>query len=95
MFARCCLSHSDAELGVLEKRFSALLRDRFLLGDSLTRRTNELRLSQIWFAARLAAHAQRLIWQDAAAAAADMSDLSGTEIGAIMQQIRDTGASLH
>jgi len=91
----CCLSHSDAELDVLEKRLSSLLRNRFSLSARLEQRRNELGLSQIWFAERLAAHAQRLIWQDDFATAAGMCDLSGTEIGAIMQQIRDAGASLH
>jgi hypothetical protein len=93
--SECCLSHSDAELGVLEKRFSSLLQNRFSLSARLERRRNELGLAQTWFAERLAAHAQRLIWQDGFAAAADMSDLSGTEIGAIMQQIRDAGTGLH
>ncbi|HKU54506.1 MAG TPA: hypothetical protein VJP60_04035, partial [Rhizomicrobium sp.] len=90
-----CLSHRDAELGVLEKSFAALRHNRFMLGERLERRRDELRLSQAWFAERLVAHAQRLIWQDDFAAAADMPDFSRTEIGAIVQQIRNAGAGLH
>ena len=92
----CCLPHSEAELGVLRERFATLLEKRLTLGDRLERRRSELRLSQAWFAERLAAHAQHLIWQDDfAAKKAELSDLSGAEIGAIMQQIRDSGARLH
>jgi polysaccharide pyruvyl transferase WcaK-like protein len=95
----CCLSHSDAELGVLQNRFSALLQNRVSLGERLERRGKELRLAQTWFAERLAAHAQRLIWQDDFVAAPEMSEepseFSGTEIAAIVQQVRDTGAGLH
>jgi hypothetical protein len=93
----CYLPHSDAGLDVLEKRFSALLQKRFALSDRLERRRNILRLSQTSFAERLAAHAQRLIWQDSFAAQdpADLPYPSESKIGAIMEQAGDAGPRLH
>ena len=95
----CCLSHKDADLAVLERKFASLFQDRSRLRDTLESRKKDLQDSQTRFADQLAAAAQRLAWRydfpikdDQPG---DLPHLSGTEISATMQQIRDAGASLH
>jgi polysaccharide pyruvyl transferase WcaK-like protein len=91
----CYLTHSEAELAVLEKNFSLLFHKRQALSGYLSRRKRDLRPAQTRFAAELAAQAQQSSFQDfddEDDSLPNMSYLPGT--GAIMQQIRGTGAGL-
>jgi hypothetical protein len=95
----CCLLPSDVEPGLLEKTFISLFEDRAALEARLGRRMKVLRLSQIRFAEELAAQAHSLASQYDFAGKddqpGDLPYLSESEIGAIVEQARNTGSRLH
>jgi polysaccharide pyruvyl transferase WcaK-like protein len=93
----CCLSHRDVSPAVLERKFASLFQDRSLLRDRLESRKRELQSSQLRFADLVAAEALRLAGRRNVPAQDDqMGDhLSESDVSAIMQQIRNAGASLH
>jgi hypothetical protein len=91
----CYLTHSEAELAVLEKNFALLFHKRHALSGYLSRRKRDLRPAQTRFADQLAADMQPAINRDdfdvRDDALPDMSYLAGAQTGAVMQQMRTAG----
>lgn len=95
----CCLPHQGAQPVLLEQKFTFLFQNRAALREKLALRKMVLQLVQTRFAAELVSETERLgeqydfVGKDDQPG--DLPYLSGTEIGAIVHQIRNAGASLH
>ena len=94
-----CLAHGDADLATLERSFASLFQNRAGLSVRLEARKKVLRLSQNRFAEQLAEETERLESQydflGKDAQPGDLSYISETGIGAVVQQAGNAGSRLH